>query len=336
MTWSHANRLFCAFRSAGAPLKWLRDYFGQLATQDGLPTELFGRGLDAWTDIAHPNRLGPFRYSLQGFAYAFQDSDDAIDDELRLACERGILSKQTPDLFRDPMLSQNNLGSFLGRDYGESIAILFGDAGSATISHSMLRNILVEVVQTQLSQSDDTQRLSAWTRLEILLGDLQPPDILLQPIHSAMSSTDFARSFSFDPILNSLALHAAAQLLRWQDDENLRSILKAQLLHSAAIFSESKASVHTSSLLGLEETREDTIMRMVETALTISLASPPGIGVTNDFAQLLEQLFHAVPEGLFIGATMIRRLYEELPIAQSKDFVRLYLRWRATSEQWVC
>ncbi|MCB0252761.1 MAG: hypothetical protein KDI55_03460 [Anaerolineae bacterium] len=332
MTWSHANQLMCILRSAHAPSDWLLGYFEQLTAQERLSPEFFHRDQNTWTDVANPYRFTRIRCLIQGLAHAFQNNETIIDEALQNRFEMEFLSRNSPDLFRDPLLSSNQLSSFLAEDYGKSSAVLFGEPGIPAISHTILRRLLIEIVETQLDQSAGEHCLNAWARLGLFLGDLRPPDDLLQPIKAAMTSTDFVQSFSSDPTLGSIAMYAAASLLHWYDDEELRPRIRTQFLDSATLFAENNSKVHTSSLLNMEETSDEITLRLFEIALSISLASHSDLEVITDFAQLLEQMVRVLPDGLLVGGPFIRRFYEDLPISEAKEFVPLYLQLRALGE----
>ncbi len=113
LAWTHANRLFCIFRSAGAPLDWLAGFFAHISMREGTGRQVINPDVVSMTDVCHPHNLSRYRVLLQGFAYAYADNTDLIDDELRLQLTQEINHQPSPDMFRDPGLYRNDLNSFL-------------------------------------------------------------------------------------------------------------------------------------------------------------------------------------------------------------------------------
>lgn len=329
VTWCHAHRLQSIFVSKRAPSAWIQKFFGDL-TQQRVSSEVFESETEYWIDIAHPLRLKWLPFALTGLAYGFISDRSSISDVLRdriaqVTCTEteGIVLPAL-DLITDSTLAGNATTSFLGTDHAEAFGTLLGDEAA-----QWFRSVKSQLAAKQF---DNVRTLDAmgWVYLGSLLGGLVPPPEWKDLIEQSAEQADFVGMIEQDLSLGSIALLVSAQQSRHFDQPLLVERLEDQLLRATQMLAARQDLNRKYAEGSSTEENNLLLLRLVEVALRLAIANRDHVDTAVVFSSLLERMAKILPALLEATATIIQRLYQELPIAQAKSLTRLYLLLRAT------
>ena len=333
MVWAHSHRLFCIFRSAGAPSSWIHGSFENPGHR--LPSELFERHPDFWFDIAHPHRLNTEGLILTGLAYGLNGkTDEIIDEKLRdlLGDMAGqiIQGKSLPNfaLLRDSKLAGDCLGSFLALDCGVAFYTLLENETGQTFKGESLVSSLQEALDRIITGSDQTLAFD-WALVHSIIGDLPPPQDCVEKIKKCLYQIDFVVLFEKDPLFGGLVIQTLCSQVGNLHDEDLRLHMKGQLLRIAEHLAKTpKASGDQLPDDGFDEKAKINAV-LLESALFLALAVVPKDSSAAEFGRITIQMIESWGDPAKEYRPIIQRFCEELPLAHARDLWPLLIRLRA-------
>ncbi len=330
MVWAHSHQLFAIFSSAGAPIAWMIKTFSQLG--NAIVSEVFGRDLTCWFDIAHPRRVGRAPFVLTGLVYAIgEDSVLTGDEQLRQLFDalafHYIDGRKLPDLFllQDVTRATNSLGSFLGGDRAEALSKLLTADDASSFTRQSLKTIVEGAVDTLEQANTD---LLAWATIYAVLGDFAPNEDLTDRLRSIISQTKFADLFVENWHLGNLALQAAASQIYYSGDDVLYQYLTSELIRIAKLIAAHEAT-STGAIDEDNPTLAETEGFLFEAALKISLANSVPANAPAFFCEIVTKMVDDWPNLGSTAMIVVQQLYERLPILQAKQFSVLLVRLRA-------
>ncbi len=308
--WLNTHRLFAAFRSAGAPSEWVNETFR--ARVPAVTLEIFERDTKYWQDVAHPSKTAWPSFVLTGLAYAIeQDADRAVDSRVRdqaiAVCTLEFEGGRLPSvaLLRDSSLMGNQLGSFLGRGYGEAALYILPPEQASELTSPNLRK-LADIAVARLR--GDRLDSASWLRLYAVLGDLPPHESLRAELKLVLESADFPALWARDRIGGAVALQTAALQLKHLNDADLRGKLENQLNKVAALLANAKDAGLKSS----DDEATEKVM-MLEAALNLAIAGAPQEDVISSFMRLIQSIARNWPSMIVLCRRIVQHLYDELP-----------------------
>jgi hypothetical protein len=335
LVWTHAHRLFLIFIFTGAPVDWLAKFFKQ--ANEKIPTEILTRDPKQWYDVAHPRNVSEEILILHGLSYGLRDvRDELITSDLRSMLVKMALHEAegiqipAPVLMRDTTHASNSLSSFLSGDRGELFLPLLGMERASIFTRTALRSWPEEALNRL---SDGSNQFSDWGILSAVMGDFLPDESLAQRFKKFIRKTEFADLYRKNGQLGNLAILSSSQQLKNFADQDLRDLLKNQLVKIAQVLADSKhgelneADGVKENLLGTKETWGI----LLDSAFNISLAVQMPENVIPEFIDILRQMVGSWPELASMYRPVIQRFCEELPIYQAKQFWPLLIHLRALS-----
>ena len=322
--WYHADRIFAAFRAAGADLTRLGELF-----KDSVHVSpgLFERSSSYWHDIAHPRHFRPVRFILSGIAYALGDAatkvtTDLLRKRLRDSALNDYSGSVAPvlELFEDTTLIENNLGTFLRID---PIALheLLGEDTASKLDTIILRH---EVEQAIASLEIDSSQLSGWGVLLTILNDHRIYGELADRLSAVVARADFAEVFRQNPESGQIAIRVAADHVAHFGDSDARAVLKQALRQIAEAVATNKQD---SAVAAEDENRPE--WTLIEAASVLAIAEGGPSEAITDFADQLNALIESNPALAPMCRAAVQTLWEELPLRLAEKFTRPLLRLRA-------
>lgn len=329
VVWSHAHRLQSIFVSMRAPTKWFQGFFGNLAQQK-ISLELFESNTQLWFDIAHPLRLKWLPFTLTGLMYGYRLDQSLIGDSLKeqilqaaFTRTEGVLMP-TADLLVDSTLAGNTTASFLGNDNAEVLRILLDDEARDWFRY--VQGQLLERQAANLRIADGIE----WAHIGTLWGDLAPSPEWKDILQYSVEHTDFAELFAKNTLSGSIALLVSAQQVRHFNHGQIAKRLEEQLLRAVQKLADRQYLHQENTEQASTEDIHFLHLRLVEVALRLASVDRNSEEAVVAFSSLLERMVDILPSLLKPTEYMIQRFYQELPIAQARNFTRLYLLVRAT------
>ena len=330
MVWAHSHRLYCIFKSAGAPVSWIQEYFETAGRR--LPAEIFERHPDFRFDIAHPCQINKEILILTGLAYGLGGAIEKPIDEklgslvLALASQE-IEGKPVPNLnlLRDPRLAGDCLGSFLALDRGVAFDTLLGSEVGQTFRSESLSSSLEGAFDRIMKGSEQTLAFD-WAMVHSIIGDLPPPQDCVERIKKCLYQIDLTGLFEKEPLFGGILIQTMCSQVGNLHDEDLHIYMKDQLFKIAKHLAK-----RLDNQLPNEGSDEKTKLgsSLLESALNLGLAAIPKDSAAAEFGKIVIQIIETWGEPAREYRPIIQRLCEELPLAYAKDLWPLLIRLRA-------
>lgn len=334
LVWSHAHQLFNIFISAGAPVTWIQDIFGQARRR--IPSEIFKRDPDYWFDITHSWRVYREGFLLTGLAYAFGKMipnvmNQKLHDIIRELTFYVVNDKSVPtlSLLRDPSRARNSINSFLAMDHGSALYSLLATEDARSFESSSLTSTVEQAIERLAISSDQA---FDWGCICAIIGDLPISQQLAEQMKNAIELSDFVGLFRNSLFYGGLALKTASSQARHLfDKESLLLQLKKQLVEVARLnvskgLENPNICQHENGLRDMPTISEI----LLESALNLSLLKESTESVADEFAGIVIQLVDADSSLAKEYRPIIQRLCEELPLSETKFLWPLLIRLRAS------
>ena len=333
MVWAHSHKLFCIFRSVGAPASWIHETFESAGHR--LPPELFERHPDSWFDIAHPHRSNTEGLLLTGLAYGFSGNTDRMIHEklknlLGEMAGQVIQGNSLPKfaLLRDPKLAGNCLGSFLALDRGLAFDSLLKDEIGQTFKSESLVSSLHDALDRIVAGSDQTLAFD-WALVQSIIGDLPPPQDCVEKIKKCLYQIDLVVIFEKDPFFGGLVIQTLCSQVGNLHDEDLRLYMEGQLFRVIEHIAKTPKALGNQLPDGTSDEKTKINVVLLESALGLALAIVPKGSAAAEFRRIVIKMIEACREPAQQYRPIIQRLCEELPLAYAKDLWPLLIRLRA-------
>jgi hypothetical protein len=328
MAWAHAHKLFSIFSSMGISYSWLQEVFREQASQR-LTREMFDRDLETWHDIAHPRHVNSLTFLINALEYSLGEKDLHFlsEEQTKFLSEKLFVEKDghpipVISIWRDVSLMPNSLGTFLN---GSKVEKSIVPPDAELLTGESVKQQAIGVVK---KLGENYRNASLWYHLYAILGDLPPYEDLSSELKEALGSVNYANLFEANPSLGLFAIQfASMQLLNLKDDE-LRSHLHGALLEITELLPTvglEGIDLGNTSSEKAQKAREIQAL-LLEVGLNIALSSESQENVAAIFSDISRQIIETWPAMRDIAGYIIQRLYEELPIDQAQQVVKL-LTW---------
>lgn len=326
LVWAHTSRLFnllhAQFGSAESLTAWLLDPSRQFNP------EIFSRDSAYWNDCLHPRRLNRKTFLTHGVASLLASNDPPALTALNIPdlVRRNVFKEGTEpliperELLRDPSLSTNVTGSFLGGDRAETLAALLGADGLDILASCNLEQFVCRALE--LLKQDETSK--EWVAVRLIIGDMPLYGKLRQEFLTLVEGLNFDGVLQADTQMALFALNIIASqkaILNEPNIERCRQWL-IQLTENWAANSKNTSDNE-------EEATQSAAFGLIEIAL--SLAFEPGAprASSEAFKDLIYLMWSRWSDLGIIIEPVVTRLNLELPIEQLHGMPELLLALRA-------
>jgi hypothetical protein len=162
--WAHASNVFRILATSGVDLTWIKSKFGREVR--ALPDSFLHQDDIYSMDVAHPSRLGPWRFAAALAYYASSSGTflpPEISDQLSQLDPRD--AKKSLEFISDTSLWPNSVPSFLAKAFGWP-KLFSGAVGEIVTSTRDASNAVLSA-QSLLAGNDS----KGWIHLQAVLGE---------------------------------------------------------------------------------------------------------------------------------------------------------------------
>lgn len=219
--WSHSSNVFRVLMSSGVDKTWIKRKFGREI--HALPDTFLHRSDSYSLDVAHPSRLGPWRF-LAALIYYGSSSGGSLPEAVREVMSRldPDDAKKSLEFICDTSLRPNSTASFLGEESGWP-KLFIGQVGEIVSSTRNASNAVLAA--HTLLKGGDTK---GWVHLQAVLGESPVPEEAHADLKELILHADFVRLWEVEPIIAPIGLAFAtshAQELGGEAVEHMRAQL---------------------------------------------------------------------------------------------------------------
>ncbi len=328
VVWSHAHYVYRVCRHARVAPGQLRTWF---SPGDAISPELFDQNEEYRTDNAHPSRVDPTTFILDGLAYALDNAavlvcTDALRGRITDLAFPRVADQPFPYLLLLDVGSQRPSGipSFLGGDRSTRLAPLLLDERAAELDPQIYQ-AQVTTALDQLADTPDDE--TGWAVLDAVVGDREPVTTIKEQVATVVRQTDFVALLQRNTPVALLALRVAGQQVAYLP-EDVRQHLRDTLVRSARVLA-AQPRHDTRGAHGGDEQPIDARRVVLQAVHNLALGSGNPDEVFDQFVDILMQMSMAWPEFAQLCRPMIERLGQALPVEQAHHFLRLILYLRA-------
>ena len=331
LVWAHSDRLFAVLKTAGGTSTGIRETFKMVWSR--IPFEVLERDPEYWFDIAHPRQINREGFVLTGLAYGLGEVSGHILEPQLKSLITGLAVNEIDGhpipalaLLRDPGRARNCLSSFLARDRGVAVYELTGDENAKNFERQSLSSVLEQALESLASPSDPSL---GWGLVHAIIGDLPPPQGLIQRIKEVFLQTNYVELFKNAPLYAGIALQTASSQAGNIGDEELRSHLVGQIIRIASLLSEKPDFQFGPQVDGPSKNNGKGVMILLESALNLALAAKSKESVAAELTSITIKIVEAWNTTIREFRPVIQRLCDELPIRHARDLWPLLIRLRA-------
>jgi hypothetical protein len=326
LVWAHASKLYnllhAQFGSSENLTAWLLDPSRQFNP------EIFSRDSANWNDCLHPRRLNRKVFLTHGVASLLASNESSALTVLKIPdlVRRNVFNAGTEpliperELLRDPSLTTNVTGSFLGGDRAETLATLIGADGLDILASCNLEQFVGRALE--LLTQDGTSK--EWVAIKLIIGDMPLYGGLRQDFLSLVGDFDFDRILQSDAQMALYALNIIA---------SQKAILNEPIMQRCREWlirlTEKWAARSKSGGVNEEDAVQATAFGLVEIALLIAFEFDAPRDSSQAFKDLIYLMLSRWSDLGVIIEPVIARLNLELPINQLHGMPELLLALRA-------
>jgi hypothetical protein len=330
LVWAHAHRIFTIFKSLGTPNDRLESVFQPM--YQPITSDLFERDKSLSYDVANPKQPNRPRLVLSGLQYCLgEKASNYIDENAKELLQKvafteiGGITGPHLSLIRDFSRATNALGSFIGESFIDMLIPIFEKDVSNLFSQENLKLLIEHAIDKLIEENND---FSNWSQLHAILDGLPPYENMVDQEILLFSGVDFAQLVEENIMLGIVALHIASLQEPYLNNKDLHTILRDEIVNVASVIYNKNLGDETNHQ---EQATEDSLRLhthgiLLDSSLNLSMSSNQPV---DDFEALITRMIDVNPSMIPLTGYMVQRLYDELPINQSKKLSTLLLRLRA-------
>ena len=336
MTWAHANKLQNFLDVPNLKLGEFIDILWEFVKSQVNPDRL-NRNPELWNDVLHPHRFDPTVLVVHGLASLLQNKSlevlnrASVIEQIQTFAVKTVEDHRLPNpqLFRDPVLASDSLGSILGGDRGFCLAPFFGSELAQYLESASLKSIIEGAIQNL--ESDPTD-LAQWSWLNAVVGDLPIYEDLRDSFKHIFEEINIAALFKINSDLALKALDIASNQVNHIDDGSVRAHLENQLLSLVRLLAEQEVQENADENVA----DENVVVQLIETIFKLSIRPESPLETSQSMADLMIRAVNIwqkladshIYSGLF-------KLIQELPTEQLNGFWKAFLHLRALRSQQI-